>query len=529
MSSSESAFVLTAAKIQTMVPSEVPVDWIVVEGERLAGSGPGDPPGGMKRIHLDGVLVPGFIDSHVHLTTTGLYQDGLDLRESRSVEELLSALAAHLSGTGDDWVIGGNFDPGRNEDARMPVRHEIDRVVGEKKALLSRADGHSCAVSSSGLKAIALQPGLAGIDLDDEGSPTGVLRNQANYEARRRFFGMLPESKILSAQSGACRLALTKGVTSVHEMAGGSYMGDKDFEVMLSSLGDFPIHVVCYLATLDIQQVLGPGLRCVGGDLFLDGSIGSRTAAMSEPYLDFETRGHLYHEDDEMIDWYVEASRAGLQTGVHAIGDAAIEQALRCMEEAMIRLGPEGALGFTRLRHRIEHFECASRDHMFRAKEMGVVGSVQPAFDAYWGGESGMYAARLGERWRSMNDFSLMHREGMVLAGGSDSTVTPLDPLIGISAAVNHLSGSSAVTPAEALAMFTSSGAWAAREESERGSLGVGKRADLTVLSGDPLQTDPSEIQRLAHVETWVGGKRRWTAEEGFFLTDLENGLHKGG
>lgn len=508
--------VLTAEKIHTVDPEISEADWIIVAGEVIHEVGRGEKPGGIDHVHLEGTLVPGFIDSHVHLTTTGLYRQGLDFRESRSVDDLLSVLKEHVSRNSEDWIIGGNFDPGRNRDARMPDRHEVDRVVGERRALLSRADGHSCVLSSAGMKEVALAPNTPGIILDDRGDPTGVMRHEANYESRRKFFGNLPENKIRGAQLEGCRLALEKGVTSVHEMAGGSYMGDKDFEVMLSSLQDYPVHVVIYLSTFDVGRVVKAGLPCIGGDLFLDGSIGSRTAAMSRAYEDEDTQGSIYHDDETVVEWYVEANRAGLQTGVHAIGDAAIEQALRCMEEATVRLGPEGAVGFRKLRHRIEHFECASADHIERAVRLGVVPSMQPMFDGYWGGKNGMYAARLGERAESMNDHSAVLAAGAVVAGGSDSTVTPLDPLLGIDASVNHKTEAARVSSHDALKMFTIWGALAAREETERGSISTGKLADFCLLDRDPLSMDSSDLSSVQVLETWVKGSRAW------------NRLHKG-
>ncbi|MEO7804194.1 MAG: amidohydrolase [Actinomycetota bacterium] len=503
-----------ADRFITADPALAEADWIVVSGGRIIQVGQGEPAAGdVRPIRLPGTVLPGLIDSHVHLTTTGLYSLGLDFRGCRSVVELLDEVRRYLATNTDEWVIGGNFDPGRNTDARMPTSDELNTVSGDRKLVVSRADGHSCALNAKGLAAIGLPPRLTGIEVDHSGQASGVLADEANYEARRRFFSQLPEEQILRAQHEAARIALSRGVTTVHEMSGGSFMGDKDFEVLTERfIAEAPIHVRPYLATTDVGRVVAKGLDCIGGDLFLDGSIGSRTAAMTVPYENELGKGHLYHDDDEIVEFFANASRAGLQAGVHAIGDAAIEQALNCLEEAFVTLGPEGAMGARRLRHRIEHFECVSEVQIQRACRLGVLASVQPMFDRYWGGVGGMYESRLGNRSKTMNPFSLMVESGMVLAGGSDSTVTPLDPFMGIAAAMNHHEDRFRVTFPDALAMFCVSGALSAHEEAERGSISVGKVADLCVIERDPTGLSPDEVAGSVVLQTWVSGRLAWDA-----------------
>lgn len=500
--------VLEADKILTLDPSDTEAAWIVLDGGVFAEVGTGEPPPGPERIRLEGTIVPGFIDSHVHLTPTGLYGAGLDLREARSVSEVLGQLESHARGSdGDPWVIAGNFDPGRNETDEMPTRVQLDAATNGAKVMVSRTDGHSCALSSAALEFLDLEEGLEGIDLDEAGEPTGVVRNKANYAARAQIFTTLPASAVEKAQRDACEIALSKGITCVHEMAGGSYMGEADLGVLIAAMDTYPIHVVPYVATLDVGEVMGLGLRQIGGDLFLDGSIGSMTAAMTEPYEGTDTTGTLYRSDEEITAWFVESARAGLQAGVHAIGDAAVEQALRCLEDAWMELGPEGGLGAHHLGQRIEHLECVTSDQLERALRLGVIPSVQPAFDAYWGGPDGMYAERLGERAAEMNPFYRMIAYGLQPAGGSDSTVTPLDALAGVAAGVNH-KGGHGVEIDHALRMFTIWGARAGQEEHLRGSIENQKVADFVVLGEDPRDVDPATIADIEVVETWVEGRR---------------------
>ncbi|HVE75910.1 MAG TPA: amidohydrolase [Actinomycetota bacterium] len=458
-----------------------------------------------ERVELPGVVLPGLIDAHVHLTTTGLFNGELDFREARSVDALLAELKRFVEREPQrEWVIGGNFDPGRNEEERMPLASDIDAICGPRKVLLARADGHSSALSSAGLDVVGVDDSVEGVDRGRDGTPTGVLRNEANYKARTRFFSALPDEEVRQAHSAACDVALSRGVTSVHEMAGGAIMGDRDFDLLVAAMPDLPINVKPYLATIEIDKVKEAGLDCIGGDLFLDGSIGSMTAAMTEPYEGTDLFGFRYHEDQEMIDWYVASMRAGLQTGVHAIGDAAIEQALRCLEAAARELGDTQV---SRMRNRIEHFECVSDDHLERARKLGVVASVQPAFDAYWGGD-GMYRQRLGQaRSRRMNPFAAMVGEGMRPAGGSDSTVTPLDPFAGMAAAMGHHEPEHRVEAGTALRMFTIWAAEAGFDEENRGSIELGKVADFCVVSADPRALAADEVAGIQVLQTWVGGE----------------------
>lgn len=506
------SLVVSATKVICLDPTESEADWLEINEGTIVRVGYGDPPQG-RAVELDGYLLPGLIDAHIHLTTTGLYDQGLDFRASRSIPELLSTLRGFLKSRGEDWVIGGNFDPGRNKDPRMPTRDELDPLTRSRPVLISRADGHSCVLNSAALAIAKLDDSLAGIGRDQDRRPTGVLTNESNYAARKIFFGALPQHQIVDAQKAACRLALSRGVTCAHEMAGGTFMGNEDLKALLRHRLEYPIEIKPYVATQDIGEVLGYGLDCIGGDLFLDGSIGSRTAAMTEPYEGgLDEYGSLYHSDQEVEDFFFEASRAGLQAGVHAIGDAAIEQAISAIERAFARLGPEGILGARKLRHRIEHFECVSQDHLERAARLGLAASVQPAFDDYWGGLGNMYNQRLGERALRMNPFSHMLQQGLLVAGGSDSTVTPLDPFQGMAAAIGHSNPKYRVSNIDAMRMFTTWAAEAGHQESERGSIEPGKRADLTLVSEDPLRADAAMLKKMQVQEVWVAGSRVWSA-----------------
>jgi predicted amidohydrolase YtcJ len=288
-------------------------------------------------------------------------------------------------------------------------------------------------------------------------------------------------------------------------------------EILREAVEDVALDVSPYIATEDVARVMQMGFKRIGGDYFLDGSFGSHTAWLGEDYtsappVGSPPAGVRYRSDEEVQAFFEEAQGAGLQVGVHAIGDAAIEQALRCWE----RVAEKRGLGSVRaLRHRIEHFECASDDHIARAAKLGIAASVQPAFDHYWGGENGMYSERIGwERARKMNRFQSMLDAGLVLGAGSDSTVTPLDPFLQMRALRMHHVKEERTTGIDALKAHTLGGHALTSSESYRGTLARGMVADLALLDRDPVMVDPEEMMKTEVLGAWCLGTRVWPEAE---------------
>jgi predicted amidohydrolase YtcJ len=241
------------------------------------------------------------------------------------------------------------------------------------------------------------------------------------------------------------------------------------------------------------------GLPYVGGDVFLDGSLGSGTAALVEPYHDRAGCGTLMHEDAEVERYFADAERLGISAGVHAIGDRAIEQCLASWEKVL------GGRPSPRNRHFIEHFEVATPDQIARCARLGLFLSMQPQFDAAWGAPGGMYAARLGpERARSMNALRSARRAGVVLAGGDDSPVCRLSPLEGMRAAVDHHNPNERLSVEDALLMYTYDAARFGHVEDRTGRLAPGYAADFVVLDGDPIARRSFAGVRV--LETWRDG-----------------------
>jgi hypothetical protein len=232
------------------------------------------------------------------------------------------------------------------------------------------------------------------------------------------------------------------------------------------------------------------GLTRIGGDLAVDGSIGARTAWLGEPFADVSGTGTSYIGDDELAAFFHDGHLAGLQVGVHAIGDEAIEQVLRTWERVYRSLDSRGRRHFRARRHRIEHFEMVGGDIIERAAALGLAVSVQPTFDAAWGHPGGLYEQGLGwERAASMNPFRSLLARGLELGAGSDSPITTIDPMAGIDAFEAHHDPGQRLSREEAIRTYTIGSARLAHLEEKKGALAPGTHADFAAYETDPIAT----------------------------------------
>lgn len=427
------------------------------------------------------LLAPAFVDAHVHATAAGLALTSLDLSSIVSVAGALDLVAAHARQQRGRPLLGHGWDETTWPEGRPPTRRELDRASYGGVVYLSRVDSHSAVASSALLASVPAARDLAGY------ADSGWLRREAHYAVRRAVRDRLPAGQRKAAQRATLRAAAEAGVGCVHEMAGPDISGADDLCALLDLAGAEPgPEVIAYwgeLGGVDTARELG----AVGaaGDLFVDGSIGSHTAYLSQEYADAQTRGALYVDNDELTRHIAACVRAGLQAGFHAIGDAALSLLLdRSFPAAAAELGAaQVAAG----RHRVEHAEMIDQRLIARLAEYGIVASVQPAFDAAWGGTGGMYERRLGaERARSMNPFAAMAAAGVTLALGSDAPVTPLDPWGTVRAASRHQTPASRLSADAAFDAHTRGGWRAARRDTGEGVLGVGLPATFAIWQAGP-------------------------------------------
>jgi len=478
---------------------------LLVRDERIAAAFDERPAGLSSDVEVvdcaGACMVPGFHDCHVHLTATGLLRGDRDLGPCNDLPALLTKVAAL---TGDDLIYAGNFDERLLAEQRVPTRVELDACSHDKPALLSRVDGHSCILNSAALALLGIDLTRPGVEKDAAGAPTGRLSGQVGYAAQYDFVHHLPTAVLRRADRTAAAAALRAGITTVHNVIEGDASYEQLAEIYIDN-AVLPVRVISKSCTTSVAKAKRLGGRVFGGDIFVDGSIGSHTAALTEAYCDKPTQGSLYLRKDDLIELFAEAAESRLSLGVHAIGDEAIEQAIAAWEEVARRRGSlEG------LRPSIDHFEIARPDHIRRAARVGILLSMQPAFDYLWGGDGSLYETRLGkERARSMNRLGTARREGCTVCAGSDSPITPFSALLGIHGGVNHHLAEERLSAEEMLRFYTCDAARLSFMERECGSLARGMLADFALLDRPLDRAAPATIKDIGVVMTIVGGEIR--------------------
>jgi predicted amidohydrolase YtcJ len=442
---------------------------LAVDGARVAWIGDDDgigPYAGTDVVDLDGALVtPAFVDAHVHTTATGLGLTGLDLSGAASLADALALVErAARAGRGRP-LVGGGWDDTRWPEARPPRRAELDRAAYGGSVYLARVDAHSAVVSS----ALAAAAGLAAEDRPLTGAEHDHVRTAA--------YAGLTAGQVREAQLAALRHAASLGIACVHEMAGPAISSEDDLLSLLALAGaDALPQVIAYWGELGaVDKAARLGAVGAAGDLFCDGSLGSHTAALREPYADApQDRGELRFDTAQLAEHIAACDAAGMQAGFHAIGDAAVDQVLDAMD-----LIAENRAGPPRMRHRIEHAEMVRAPQRLAAS--GLIASMQPMFDALWGGPSGMYAQRLGAgRARGLNRFAQLAAAGVPLVFGSDTPVTPLGPWAAVRAAAYPTDPGAAISPQAAFAAHTRAG-WSAAGRDGEGVLVAGAPATFAV------------------------------------------------
>ncbi|WP_166023879.1 amidohydrolase [Streptomyces chilikensis] len=426
-------------------------------------------------VDLEGALVtPAFTDAHVHTTSTGLALTGLDLSGAPSLEAALDAIRGFAAARPADRVLlGHGWDAARWPGGRPPARAELDEATGGRPLYLSRVDVHSAVVTTGLLDMVPGVTAMTGFAADLP------LTGDAHHAVRAAAFGAVTPAQRAEAQRAALAHAASVGIGTLHECGGPHISSEEDFTGLLRLAAEEPgPRVVGYWAEQDVDKARELGALGAAGDLFADGSLGSHTACLHESYADAGHSGTPYLDAAAVAAHVAACTEAGLQAGFHAIGDAAVTAVVEGVRAAAEKVG---LARIRAARHRVEHAEMMTGATIAAFAELGLTASVQPAFDAFWGGDDGMYAQRLGvERARTLNPFAAMLRAGVPLAFGSDSPVTPLDPWGTVRAAAFHRTPGHRVSVRAAFTAHTRGG-WRAIGRDDAGVLVPGAPADYAV------------------------------------------------
>jgi len=485
---------------------------LAIAGNRIAG-GVGTHETALAtpdRVNLGGrCVLPGLSDAHVHFPSWALAQREIRLEDTATLGEALARVAEAASKAEPGrWLRGRGWRSGDWASATDPSRADLDAVTGDIPTALMARDYHSLWLNSAALAEADgdLQVDGGVVEIDAQGEPTGILREESAWEFRDRYL-LGTDDEFVDAMRAGLKIAASRGVTALHDKDG--WLGAPRFWQRIAEDGGLTLRVWQSLPHEHVGRLEELGFRSgIGDDLlrigylkaFMDGTLGSQTARM------LDGSGVEITSREQLVEIIRAGARAGWPVAVHAIGDLANREALDAFEETRDEWSAQG------LRPRIEHAQLLAEEDIPRFAELGVTASVQFSHapsdrdiaERHWGGMTDRAYA-----YRSLLD------SGAVVANGSDAPIEELDPLAGIRAGVLRTLDDreawhpeQAVTVEEALEATILTPAWLARDERRRGKLLPGYLADLVVLDRDPLAIEPEELPGLAVVATMVGG--RW-------------------
>ena len=469
--------------------------------------------GRAERIDLrGGLMVPGWTDVHVHFMWWAIQMDQVDLRDAATLDDALRRIATRARQLPQGaWLVGGRFD--KNRWGRWPTAAELDRVTAGRPAALRSRDGHSrwlntAALSAAGIGDATVSSPGGEIERDASGRATGILKENANWLADAVIPAPSLEERLAAIRRGQAE-AWRRGIVGIEDLESSDA---REAFGILDGEGSLGLRVEMGIPRGDLTQAIAERLRTGSGGewlrtghckIFTDGALGSQTAALEEPYEGTDSTGILTIEPDDLARDVTRAAAEGIAVAIHAIGDRAVRIALDAIEPTR-RTHPA-------LRQRIEHVQLVREDDLARFGRLGVIASMQPIHatsdrdlvDQHWGATR----ARRAYPWRTLAS------HGAVLAFGSDAPVEPIDPLLGIHAAVarkrpgdaDRWYPDQALTLDEALAGYGAGAAYATGRERERGTLVAGMSCDATILDRD-LAAVPVDAWPAARISGTVTG-----------------------
>jgi len=467
-------------------------------------------------------VLPGLTDAHAHMYGQGFLQVSLDLSGSTSVAEAVSRIAAYATNNPhSDWIQGRGWNQVLWPDQEFPQARDIDAVVSDRPVYLRRVDGHASWLNSAAMKIAGIDDDTADpvggkIIRDAQGKATGVLIDKARNLVKAH---LPPPTKndYRQAFRKAFEQLVALGITGVHDA--GVDITQAEVYMAMADDAELQLRIYAMLANAGANlDAIGEPIIAYGDDrldirsvkIYVDGALGSRGAAMLEPYSDDpENHGLAFLSTDQLAADVSKANRMGFQVGVHAIGDDGNRRVLDALEK--VQQGKP-----SKMRNRVEHAQIIALEDISRFAELGVIAAMQPTHAT---SDMNMAKDRIGsERLRGGYAWRKLLDTGAVIASGSDFPVELPNPFYGLHAAVtrqdrNNLPSGGwyadeAMTRAEALRSFTLDAAFAAHQEDRLGSLEPGKWADFILIDRDYFKIPADQIDDIRVLETWVAGKR---------------------
>ena len=525
------SLIVTNAAVYTVDKQRPKAEAVAVTGDRIVAVGSRDDidlwRGPQTKVIDAGgkLLLPGFNDAHVHFIQGGAQLEQVQLTDAATPEEFAKRIAAQAKKTQKgEWILGGRWDETKWPKPELPTKELIDPVTGDIPTFVERYDGHEALANSAAMKLAGIDgktPDVAGgvIVRDASGNPTGVFKDAAMPLIYKVIPPMTPELRVAAARA-AMKHAASVGVTSVQHM--NPEFADVSAYSELAEKGELTTRIYAVPMETEWRDQAKVGIRHAWGSTYLrlgavkgyaDGSLGSRTAYMFEPFTD--DPGNLgllsdeMHPPSAMRDRLMQADASGLQLRVHAIGDRAISMMLDIFDDI------EKEHGYHDQRFAIEHAQHMAQKDFERFAKLHVIASMQPYHaidDGRWAeGRLGQQRARYSYAWRSFLD------HGVALAFGTDWPVAPLDPMLGLYAAVTRATLDSKnpggwfpeekITLPQAIEAYTMGAAFAEFQESKKGSVTPGKLADMVVLTDNIFELKPGAIRNVKVKTTIVGGK----------------------
>ncbi|WP_066718790.1 amidohydrolase [Clostridium sp. Marseille-P299] len=457
---------------------------------------------GVERVSLGKkALIPAFADTHIHFASFAIFHAGLNVMEARSNKEISFMLSEFVKKNKDKLIIAFGASPYSVSERKLISKEEIDAVCSDRPVMVVKYDGHACTINSALLNILKDKiKGLRGYNEE-----TGEMQQEAFFRVSNYVTKSVSVLKLVSNMKQALDYMASKGIGMIHTVSGVGFTKDLDVDLerWFGRGLNNGMQLRVFFQTLNVKNVVKRKLPRIGGCFAtaLDGCYGSQDAAMKKPYEGTDQKGVLYYSDEQVIEFCKKANRANLQIELHAIGDAAFDQATKGIQAALDDYPRKDH------RHGIIHACLPTNEGLKICKDYHIQIPLQTSF-INWKQEPDEYLEEiLGQRCEALNPLATLLDNHIRFSAGSDAPCTAPDPLLWIHNACNHSNKVQAISVYEALRMSTYHGYAATFDEKERGSLEVGKIADMVILSENPFEIEKERLKEIKVQQLYLSGK----------------------